>query len=315
MRLVVGIVILVIGLVLLVGGISSPPLRPLIGTGVGFAVIGLACAALGYFVKPPDLDAGDTQPMSFPARLANIFFEPARVFQNLRFYPRWLDAMLVISLAMGIYGFAFVSRMTPEVIANTITERTVQTTEGFTQQPLPAEAKNQIREDQLKSFKSPAGRASQFLGAFTINGIMALLCAALFTVLALAFGGKINFWQSMAVTAYSWLPVEIIRAIVNLITLLIKPVDDISPVRGLNGLATTDLGSLLINPAESPVIFTFLGLFGLFSLYQLWLQATGLKNGATKLSGGAAWGIALTLFIVIGVCKLIAAKLFSGFVA
>lgn len=314
MRLVVGIVILVIGIALLAGGIAVPALKPLLATGVGFIVVGLALTGLS-FVKLPDLDAGDARPMSFWERLTSIFFEPSTVFQNLRLYPRWLDALLVVCLVMGIYGTVFIKRMTPDVIAQALTEKSVQAAESFTQQPLPKEAKDGMREGQLQSFKTPAGQASQVLGNFTLNSILALLCGAVFTLLALAFGGKMNYWQGVAVVVYSWLPVEIVKSVVNLITLFIKPIEDISPIRGLGGVATTDLGSLLINPAESPALFTLLGLFGVFGLYQLWLYATGLKNSATKLSGGAAWGIALTVFIIIGLCKIIFAKMLPGFVA
>ena len=314
MRLVVGIVILVIGIALLAGGIAVPALKPLLATGVGFIVVGLALTGLS-FVKLPDLDAGDARPMSFWERLTSIFFEPSTVFQNLRLYPRWLDALLVVCLVMGIYGTVFIKRMTPDVIAQALTEKSAQAAESFTQQPLTKEVKDGMREGQLQSFKTPAGQVSQVLGNFTLNSILALLCGAVFTLLALAFGGKMNYWQGVAVVVYSWLPVEIVKSVVNLITLFIKPIEDISPIRGLGGVATTDLGSLLINPAESPALFTLLGLFGVFGLYQLWLYATGLKNSATKLSGGAAWGIALTVFIIIGLCKIIFAKMLPGFVA
>ena len=314
MKLIAGIMLLVLGVALVVSSFVSPSLAPLRAPGGALIFLGLAGVGLS-FVKPPNLDEPPATSMSLAGRLTGIFFEPSTVFQSLRVHPRWVAAVLVTGLAVGVYQFEFVQRVTPEVIAKTMSDKTIETAESFTQQPLPAEQKTLMREQQLASFKSPAGRAAQFLNAFAFTAIAALIFGGLYTLLTLAFGGKMNFWQGVAVAAHAGLPVALISSLLNLIVLFIKPLDDISPVKGLNGLATTDLGSLLINPAAHPVLYTALGAVGIFGLYSLWLTATGLKNGGTKVSNGAAWGIALTLFIIGALLKIGLAALFPSFIS
>lgn len=314
MRLVAGIVLSVVGLAMIVSGFVSPSLAPLRFTGATVLILGLAGIGVS-FVKPPNLDEPPATSLSLGARLTGIFFEPSTVFQSLRVHPRWVSAVLLAGLAVGTYQFVFAQRITPDAIANTISSKTIETTESFTQQPLPPETKAAMREQQLQAFKSPAGRAAQFINAFSLTALAVFVFGGLYLLLSLAFGGKMNYWQGVAITAYAGLPVVLASTLLNLIVLFIKPVDDISPVKGLNGVATTDLGSLLINPAEHPVLFTMLGVIGLFGLYGLWLTATGLKNGSTKLSSGAAWGIALTFFIIGALFKIGAAALFPSFVS
>jgi hypothetical protein len=313
MQLVAGIALAVIGLGLLIASFATPALGPLRSSGGGALFLGLVGIGLS-FVKPPNLDE-PVAPMPFGARLAGMFFEPSKVFQNLRVHPRWVLAVALGAAAFGVYQFEFVRRVTPEVIAQTMTDKTAETTESFTQQPMPAEQKAKMRDDQLQAFKSPAGRAAQFANVFIFSALFTFLFGALYLLLSLAFGGKLNYWQGVAVAAHAGLPVALLSSLLNLIVLFIKPLDDISPIRGLNGLATTDLGSLLINPAERPVIFTLLSVLGIFSLYGLWLTATGLKNAGTKVSGASAWGVALTLFILGALLRIVAAALFPSFVS
>ncbi len=50
------------------------------------------------------------------AKTAGIFYEPTRVFRNLRAHPYWLAAFLVVGIVNVVYSTAFVQRLTPERI-------------------------------------------------------------------------------------------------------------------------------------------------------------------------------------------------------
>jgi hypothetical protein len=54
---------------------------------------------------------------------------------------------------------------------------------------------------------------------------------------------------------------------------------------------------------------------GLTSFYGLWLRATGLHNGATRVSKGAAWGVAITLWVLLLLLASIFTALFPGFIS
>src|SRR5260370_1917195 len=86
-----------------------------IGTGAAFAFWGLLLFAFSFIPLPQT--KGDEEPaMSGLQKVMGIFFEPTRVFRNLRAHPRWLTAFLVIAIVNAPYASAFVQRLTPDRI-------------------------------------------------------------------------------------------------------------------------------------------------------------------------------------------------------
>src|SRR5438067_8494188 len=82
---VIGLIILVLGVVKVIpGGI---------GTGAAFGFWGLLLFGFS-FIPLPKTKGDEEPPMSGIAKLTGVFFEPSRVFRNLRSHPRWLPAFL-----------------------------------------------------------------------------------------------------------------------------------------------------------------------------------------------------------------------------
>src|SRR6266852_1936139 len=107
-----GIGLFVIGLIVCVLGIIKV-LTGGIGTGAAFAFWGLLLFAFSFIPLPQT--KGDEEPaMSGLQKVMGIFFEPTRVFRNLRAHPHWLAAFLVLATVNAIYAAAFVQRLTPE---------------------------------------------------------------------------------------------------------------------------------------------------------------------------------------------------------
>ena len=82
-------------------------------------------------------------------------------------------------------------------------------------------------------------------------------------VLALIFGGKLNYWQAFCVVVYSVLPVMVIDKALSLVLLYLKSPDDIEPLKGQRGLVRADLG-ILFKASEHPYLYvlgSFLGFF------------------------------------------------------
>ena len=248
------------------------------------------------------VDTHVTESMFHEARIPGT----ARIFQNLRYHPRWVAGFLVIAIFSAIYHVAFVQRMTPEVIALAPIEKSIEG--GW----IPADKAEAIREQTREAARSPATRVT---GPLTEIGGIFLFCAffaAIFLVLALIFGGKLNYWQAFCVAVYSALPIMVIDKALSLILLYIKSPDDIDPLKGARGLVRADLG-ILFKPSEHPYLYVLGSAFGLLTLYGLWLQATGLRYAGEKISSSSAWTIALILW-GIGLCVgLGAAALFPSF--
>jgi hypothetical protein len=110
------------------------------------------------------------------------------------------------------------------------------------------------------------------------------------------------------------LPVIVITKLLSLVILFIKSPDDIHPILGQETLVTDNLG-ILFTPAEHPALYVLGASIGVLSFYGLWLRATGLANAGTKVSKGAAWGVTITLQILLLIVGMIFATLFSSFIS
>src|SRR5437868_328153 len=124
MNLIVGIVVFIIGLLLLIGYFSFNLLN---GKGPGILV--MCCGALicGLsFVPKPALDQNAPAPLSTGEKLTGIFYEPAQVFKNLRYHPRWLAAFLIVAFSGAAYQLALMQRLGPERIADDMASRIIE---------------------------------------------------------------------------------------------------------------------------------------------------------------------------------------------
>jgi hypothetical protein len=296
----VGLIILILGIArVLPGGF---------GTGAAFVFWGILLFAFS-FIRLPQTTATDEPPMSGVQKLVGIFFEPSRVFRNLRSHPRWLAAFLVIVLVNIAYSNAFVQRLTPERIVN-------HTFEKMEQSPIkpPPDKMEQAKEDAMGQAKQPVqriqGAAKSFVGWFVFASFVAALCF----LGVLAFGGRMNFWQAFAAVLYGYVPVFVISKLVSLVILFLKDPDTIHPILGQETLLQDNLG-ILFAPADHPALFSLAVNIGVLSFYGLWLRAKGLASAGQKVGSSAAWGVSITLWVLALILGMIFATLFSSFIS
>ncbi len=306
-RRMYALVLLGIGVLIVLAGLLKVLPNTVIAIGAGLCFFGLILTGLSFIPRPQA--AGDAAaPLSPFDRIAGLFYEPARVFQNLRVHPRWLTALLIIALCNFVYNVAFVRRVTPERIAEHTTEKVVEA--GF----VPADKASEMKEEQLNAATDPVrvwgGAINQVVATFVFMAIF----AGLYVLGVLAFGGKINFWQALAVATHAAVPVIVISKLVSLLLLYLKAPEDIHPMRGANGLVQDNL-SVLFNPAEHPVLYTMASFIGVLSFYGLWLTKTGLHNTGERVSSSAAWSVAIALWVIILLLSIASAAAFGGFIA
>jgi hypothetical protein len=313
MRRIVGIIIFAFGLLVWL----SHVLMSVPGTKwLGFFTMFTGALVFGLsFIPQPEPAPGEKAPAPMPPaeRLTRVFYEPEPVFNNLRHYPRWLGAFLILAFFTALYQIALLQRLGPERFAD---DRTNRILDGglFQSEKLTPEDFRRISIEQAK-----AGAAVEKITApfWTIGGtfLVMLFLAGLYLLGVLAFGGRMNFWQALSVAAYGSLPPVVIATVLNLILLYVQSPDDIVPYRAQQrGLARADLG-ILLSPVARPILYTFASSIGLFSLYGWWLSVTGLKHTGEKISGGSAWTIALILWLLGVVIMMVIAMLLPTFVA
>jgi hypothetical protein len=295
----IGVVLIVLSFIGVLPGLG--------GAGGGLVFLGLVLLGLSFVPLPES--ASDERPMTAPESFAKIFFSPAEVFRNLRHHPRWLAALLVMSILGGIYLFAFAQRLTPERIGNFMTEKITQS--GF---QIPEDRVAQMRQDNINQYKEPLRQAGSVVSGFVGMFVLFAFLAAIYFAVILAMGGRINYWQSFAATVYAFFPVMVIERILSTVILFLKDPADIHPLLGQQSLVQDNLG-VLFNAADNPVLFSLAASIGLLSLYGLWLTATGLKNAGEKVSGGSAWTAAIVVWLFGAVFRAAAAAIFPGFLS
>lgn len=300
------IILFVVGLLIVIGGIAGFIAGGL-QTGGAVCLWGVLLFAFS-FIPLPKTGPDAPPPMSAIERIASVFYEPTRVFKNLRSHPKWLAGFLVIVLLNIVYAAAFQQRLTPERIVNYTAEKMAQTP------MIPPEAVERTREQGLEQAKNPVERVGtaikSIVGAFVFLSIL----GALYLLGVLVFGGRINFWQSLCVIIYASVPIVVIQKLLSLLLLYIKDTDDIHPLMGQESLVQDNLG-VLFTPAEHPVLFVAASFIGLLSFYGLWLKATGLKHGGQKVSKGAAWGTAILFWVIALFFMMVMAALFPSFMS
>lgn len=298
----------VLGLLVLVAGIAG--IFPGgIQTGAATCFFGILLFVFSFIPLPviPDAEA----PLSFFDRITGIFYEPSRVFRNLRAHPQWVGPFVVVLVLSAIYSFAFVQRITAERIADHMTQKVAEMPPPFTP---PPQAIEKMKTDQLAELKNPIQRVGSVMKSSVGLFVLGSFVAAISLLGVLVFGGRINFWQSLSIVFHVWLPVMAIQKLLGLAILYLKAPEDLHPILHQETTLQDNLG-ILMSPATNPVLFVLLSFIGLTWFYLVWLRAKGLRFGATKVSNGAAWGVSLTIYFLFMLFALVMTALFPSFIS
>jgi len=306
--MIVGIVVFGLGVLVLLAGVAK-----LIGggvfTGAALCFGGVILVVLSFLRLPaiPEKEG----PLSLVQKVTGIFFEPSRVFRNLREHPHWIGAYAIICVLTTVYSFAFIQRITPERVVDHTIQKMSEMGPPFA--PPPEQLEN-MKNQQLQGLKNPAERVGGFVRSWVGLYVLSAIIAGLSMLGILMFGGRINFWQALAVTFYAALPVIIIQKVLGLVILYLKSPDDLHPILNQETTLQDNLGILLM-PSEHPVLFVMASMIGLTSFYLVWLRAKGLHLGATRASSSAGWGVSILLFVLTFILVTIFTWMFSGFIS
>jgi Yip1-like protein len=298
----------VLGLIFLGGWIAKLVPRGWT-TALALCFAGIVLAALS-FIRLPLVPQKEEGPLSLLAKVTGIFFEPSRVFRNLREYPRWIGAYAIIAVLTIVYSAAFIQRITPERIVEHTSEKIAEMG-NFAP---PPEMREQMKADSLEALRNPVQRVAASIN--TLVGLLIVSCivAGLSLVGILAFGGRINFWQAFSVTFWAALPIVAIQKLLGLLILYLKAPEDLHPILNQETTLQDNLG-ILFTPGDHPILFVLASFIGLTSFYGLWLRAKGLHLGATRASSGAGWGVAIMLWLLFLLLATIVTALFPQFIS
>jgi Yip1-like protein len=286
----ISIFILGVGLLILVGvGGGILPGGASLGTMV--MVFGFVVYLLSFAKAPETEPKSSLLPFTIPERLLGAFFQPVRLFQNLRVHPSWIPAFLVLALSLTLYNVAFVNRIGAGTIAAATLDRVLEG--GFISQ----DETEEIRAAGIRNAETTVARISGIVGGIFGWLVFMLLIASLYLMGVAMFGGDMNYLQALSVAMYAALPPFLIQNLLSFLLLFIIPLDDLNPIRDRAGLARVDLG-LLVAPAEHPLLYVIATSVSIFAAYWLALTIIGLRHGSSHLSAGYTWTIAISMWIM-----------------
>ena len=251
--------------------------------------------------QPESASVPKEQPeMSEAATLVNIFFEPGRTFEDLRRKPRFILAIVIVSLLVTAWGFGLYYKFGEKGTRQFVQEQIDKSPQAGSMSP---EQKSSAIEINMM-----IGKVVRF-GMPILFAVVCLIGGLLYWGAAKAFGGSGGFLHGVSVFAYSALPPTVVSMIANFIVLAFKSADEIN-------LATSQRGVLQANPAflidgkASPVLATLVGTLDLFMIWGWVLAAIGLKI-TNRLSSGSAWAIVI-IFALIGILFRVVGAFFGG---
>lgn len=231
-------------------------------------------------------EPADGPVMSTGETLANIFFEPGRVFESLRARPRFLVAALIMAAILLSFTFLFFQRVGYE---NVVRAELMKSRSAAQRSP-------EQTEKAIHSFQSPAYKIFNHARPVITLSFFLIVGAALYFWGVMVMGRKITYRQALSVWTYASMPPFVLRWLLNVLLLFLKSADEIDPGQRNRGLVYANPG-ILIDQQTSPVLAAILGSLDIFIFYGLFLAALGLRKVA-GLSNAAAWGIVLTLWLI-----------------
>lgn len=230
------------------------------------------------------------EPMSEPARLAAVFFDPKRAFADIADRPRWWVPFLISILVALVFVIAYSRRIGWERYLERALESNPRT------ESLTAEQRQRIVEQQ-------AGLAAAFgyAGAVVGSAVSLLVIGGVLLFASnLLLGAAATFRQMFAVACYGSLP-NALAGLLGILMMFLKHPEDFD----LENPTAFNIGAYL-DPAATPRwLVAAAGSIDLFSIWVILLLALGVSSAGRKVSYGSALAVMIGLWLLWVLLKIL----------
>jgi len=244
--------------------------------------------------------SGESPQMSEIETVTSIFFEPGRVFEDLRRKPRFIIGMVIMALLVTGYTFGLYYKVGDTGMRRFINEQIDKSPQASAMSP---EQKKSAVDMQM-TIQSGVRYGMPVLvviGLF-IGGLIYFLGTK-------AFGGDGGFLHSLSVWIYSFITPTVVGMIANFIVMALKSTDEIDIAASQRGLLQAN-PAFLIDGKAHPILATVVGTLDLFMIWGWVLAAIGLRI-TNRLSSGSAWAVVIIVG-VIGLLFRLVGAIFTG---
>lgn len=232
-------------------------------------------------------DSSDQSQMSEFSTVINVFFEPGRVFEDLKRKPRFIIGAVIIALCATVYGLTLSYKVGEAGVRRAIVEQIESNPRAASLSPEQKAAQVDLSV-KIQSYTKYAIPVFVFI-TFLIGGLFYFLGAK-------AFGGNGGFMHALSVWIYSSIPPAVVGMVANMIVLIFKSVDEIDLTASQRGLIHANPG-LFLDGKAMPVLTTIVSTIDLFAIWGWVLAAIGLRI-TNKLTSGSAWAVVLMITLI-----------------
>ncbi len=237
--------------------------------------------------NPPDMTPETEeapQGMGEVSRIAGVFFEPKKTFEDIARRPTFLVPLALVIL----FGLAFGMAVSQRIGARQLAQQQIEKNPRYDQMT-PEQRQNGVE------LGAKISSVLLYVGPIIAAPLATLVIAGvLLGIVAGIMSAPVRFKQVFAVVAWAGLP-RIIFSVLAITVLFMKNPTDFN----IQNPLAFNPGAFMDPPKG--VAYTIASAFDLFTLWGIFLMATGLKAAAgKKLSfGGALFSVVLPWLVVV----------------
>ena len=226
----------------------------------------------------------------FFQNLIDVYFSPREAFERIVKRPAFLlPAVGYLALALGFTAI-WMNRMEPREFMKTQLEESGQWDK------IPAESRGEILEQS-------AGRMKTFgwIGPVVFTPLTLLVVAAvLLGIYRFFYAADLTLKQALSVVSWTFFALGLVTTPLLLLVMNLKGDWNINPQYALQA----HLGLLLDKQTAAKPLYALLSSIDVFSIWTVFLLATGFAVASRKKTSAALWGVAVPwlLIVLVKVC-------------
>lgn len=246
----------------------------------------------------PSAPLQELAPLSEAARIGNTFFAPSKTFSDLRRSASWWAPFLIIAIVSTLFVYVVDQKVGfRKVLENQLRTR-----------PKQAERIESMPADQREKVMRQQTVVTEVISyAFPLITLVlwAIMAGVLLASFKFGASAEIKFKTMFALVAYAGLP-GLLRAALAMLSLLAGVSGDAFTFQ--NPVATNP--GYFVDPAGSPVLYSLLTSFDIFTIWTLVLTAIGVTC-ISKVKRGTAFAVVFGWFGVVVLISVGIAAVFA----
>jgi len=217
--------------------------------------------------------------------LVDLYFEPRKAFSRIVRSPGWVLPLLGAVVLASIFVGVWTTRWDPKEFMKT------QMQESGQWEKLTAEQREQVMERQAPYM----GTIVRVMGVVMTAVSILVVAAVLLFIFRFFYAGELGFKQALAITSWSMFAISLVTTPLILVVMALKGDWNLNP----QDVLQANLGLLLDKAEVAKPLWALATSFDLFSLWLIFLLASGFAVASRKTTGSALWGVVIPWAIVV----------------